>query len=252
VAGTQGMAVPVVADGSGTMFDAIAPGYDRLNRVLSFGLDKSWRRAAIDALAVAPEHYVLDVATGTADVAIVAGKRGACVLGIDPSVQMIAIGRDKVEAEGLSELVDLMVGDAESLPFEDQRFDRVTMAFGIRNVHDRPRALREIRRVMKAGGKLSVLELNEPRDGVLGKAAQFHLRKIVPVLGAMLSSRSAYKYLNESVVAFPAPEAFGRMMEDAGLNVEIIRPLTFGACVLYVASRPEDPRVPGRSRSANR
>jgi demethylmenaquinone methyltransferase / 2-methoxy-6-polyprenyl-1,4-benzoquinol methylase len=227
--------------GSGEMFDAIAHRYDLLNRLLSLGVDRSWRRKTVAALAVGDgPREVLDVATGTGDLAMAVAQAHAeaRVVGLDPSENMLAVGRTKVERAGLGARVALVHGDACALPFGDDRFDATCIAFGIRNVPDRALALREMARVTRPGGRVAVLELGEPSGGVLGPLARFHIRTVVPRMGAMLSGAREYRYLQESIAAFPAPEAFAAMMEAAGLLVREVRPLTFGVCHLYVGSPP--------------
>jgi len=225
--------------GSGEMFDRIADRYDRLNRIISLGIDQGWRRKMVSSLQLrdAGPSRVLDLATGTADVAIqVVRTEGidANVIGLDPSNGMLDVGRDKIAAAGLDS-VELVCGDAQELPFEDDQFDGITIAFGIRNVPDRAKALREMARVTRPGGRVAILELGEPKGGLLGPLARFHIRHVVPWLGALLSGSKEYRYLQTSVAAFPAPEEFAEIMEDAGLEVLELHKLTFGVCNLYVA-----------------
>ncbi len=226
--------------GSGEMFDAIADRYDRMNRILSMGVDRSWRRRAIEALRLSPGARVLDVACGTADVALDVARRhpDATVLGVDVSRRMLDVGRAKVARAGFSERVELREGDAQALEWPDGHFDACTIAFGIRNVPDRDLALREMHRVLRPGGRLAVLELGAPERGPLAWAARIHLRVVVPRLGAWLAGAPReYRYLQRSVEAFPSPGVFAARMRAAGFEVEDVVPLTFGACNLYVASR---------------
>lgn len=226
--------------GSGEMFDRIARRYDLLNRVLSMGIDHGWRRRTTRALALEghAKPEVLDLATGTGDLAIAIARRypAAQVRGTDPSRNMLAIGVDKARAAGLSERVSLSWGDAQQIELPDASVDAVTIAFGIRNVPDRARALREMARVTREGGVVAVLELGEPRRGLLGPFARFHIRHVVPQLGALLSGAKEYRYLQRSIAAFPEPEAFAAMMEEAGLRTRV-EPLTFGVCNLYVGRK---------------
>ena len=224
--------------GSGEMFDAIAARYDMVNRVLSFGIDQSWRKATVAALGIGPGARVLDVATGTGDLAIQVAKAAADVrvVGIDPSAKMLEIGRRKLQALGLGERVELRSGDAQKLPFSDAEFDGVCIAFGIRNVPDRERGLCEMARVTRPGGRIAVLELSEPR-GVLAPIARLHVHTLVPWVGALLSGAREYRYLERSIAAFPPPEQFAEMMRRAGLEVISVRPMTFGACHLFVGER---------------
>jgi demethylmenaquinone methyltransferase/2-methoxy-6-polyprenyl-1,4-benzoquinol methylase len=219
------------------MFDRIADRYDLLNRLLSLGIDQGWRHQAVAALHLSPSSRVLDLATGTADLAILEATShpGCRVDGIDPSARMLDIGRQKVERAGLSSLVTLTLGNAEALPFDAGSFDAVSIAFGIRNFPDRPRALREIARVTRTGGRVAILELSEPRGGLLGPLARFHVHSVVPWLGGLISGSREYRYLQKSIEAFPPPEEFAGVMREAGLHVLETRALTFGVACLYVA-----------------
>lgn len=231
-------ALVAVRPGSGAMFDRIAERYDFLNRVLSMGIDQGWRRKTVAALALRSDAKVLDLATGTADLAIQIAETHPAVhvTGVDPSVGMLAVGERKVGVRGLRSRVTLQEGDAQSLPFDDDVFDGCTIAFGIRNVPDRLAGLREMARVTRPGGRVAILELSEPKGGILGPLARFHIRTLVPRIGALLSGAKEYRYLQESIAAFPAPEAFADLMREAGLEVLEVRPLTFGVCCLYVAT----------------
>lgn len=230
---------PAAALGSGAMFDGIAPRYDLLNRLLSLGVDQRWRRATVASLGLRPGDEVLDVATGTADLAMrLAAGDGLRVVGLDPSRGMLDVGRAKLGAAGLADRVELVEGDAMQLPFESGRFAGATMAFGIRNVPDRPRALRELRRVCRPGAKVAILELSEPRSGFFGPLARFHVHHVVPALGALLSGSREYRYLQRSIAAFPSPEAFADVIVQSGLAIREVRPMTFGVVCLYVAEVP--------------
>jgi demethylmenaquinone methyltransferase/2-methoxy-6-polyprenyl-1,4-benzoquinol methylase len=228
--------------GSGQMFDQIAPRYDFVNRVLSLGLDKRWRRRVIKELALAPNARVLDVATGTGDLAIELAKAvpAGKVIGIDPSANMLAVATLKLAKLGLDGRVALIEGDAQALPQASCEIDAATIAFGIRNVPDRPRALRELARVVRPGGTIAVLELGEPKRSLLGRAARFHTRHVVPRIGALLSGKREYRYLQTSVAAFPPNDEFAQIMRDSGLDVRKVIPLTFGVCTLFIATPRED------------
>lgn len=224
--------------GSGAMFDGIAQRYDFLNRVLSMGIDQGWRRRTVAALELGEGARVLDLATGTADLALLIARTHptAHVVGVDPSKGMLAVGEKKVAAAGLGERIELHVGDAQALAFPDATFDGATIAFGIRNVPDRDAGLRELARVTKPGGRVAILELGEPRGGVLGPFARFHIRQVVPRLGALISGSREYRYLQTSIAAFPAPEAFAEQMRKNGLEPIHVLPLAFGVCTLYVGT----------------
>lgn len=224
-------------DGSGDMFDAIAGRYDLLNRLLSLGIDQGWRRRAVAAMNLDEAKSVLDLATGTADLAILIAKLhpDLRVTGVDPSMGMLEIGKKKIRDEGLADRVELEAGIAERLPFGDGAFDAVSIAFGIRNVPDRPRALREMARVTRPDGRIAILELSEPRAGLLGPLARFHVQTVVPWVGGLLSGSREYRYLQRSIAAFPPAADFANIMTEAGLEVLETSPLTFGVCHLYVA-----------------
>jgi demethylmenaquinone methyltransferase/2-methoxy-6-polyprenyl-1,4-benzoquinol methylase len=234
------------------MFDAIAPRYDLLNRLMSLGRDRSWRRLVVDELLTAPgKSWVLDLATGTAELAleIVQQRPDLSVCGLDPSRSMLLLGRRKIAAAGAHRRIRLLSGDAQSLPFATASFGAAAIAFGIRNVPDRDRALREMTRVVAPGGRVIVLELGEPQQTPLAPLARFHIRRIVPRLGALLSGSAQYHYLERSIAAFPSPTAFADMMRAAGQRVVAVRPLTLGACTLYVGQvMDEDPASPQETR----
>lgn len=228
--------------GSGQMFDRIARRYDFVNRVLSLGLDKGWRRRTVRSLQLGDRARVLDLATGTGDLAVDIARMAphATVIGLDPSPGMLAIARDKIAKKQLADRVSLVEGDAQALPYGNCELDAVTIAFGIRNVPDRARALREMARVVRPGGRIAILELSEGRRGVMGAMARFHTRHVVPRLGALLSGKREYHYLQKSIAAFPPAGEFTALMTSCGLAVIEVTPLTFGACTLYVATPSED------------
>ena len=240
--------------GSGAMFDAIAHRYDLLNRLISLGVDKRWRARTVRAIVPAvrdtvatprgarlrpkvASRRVLDLATGTGDLAIAIAEAlpEAQVTGVDPSARMLAVFREKLGT--LADRIELLEGDAQALPFADARFDATTIAFGIRNVPDRARALAEMARVTRPGGRVAVLELSEPREGLIAPLARFHVHTVVPAIGAWLSGKREYRYLARSIAAFPPPEELAAMMEAAGLRMIEIVPMTFGTCTLHVAER---------------
>jgi len=225
--------------GSGQMFDGIAARYDFVNRVISLGIDQSWRRRTVKSLGLEPGARVLDLATGTGDLALLIANAvpTARVVGLDPSEKMLEVARTKVEKAGLLARIELVQGDAEALPFADASFDGVTIAFGIRNVPNRERALAEMARVTKPGGRVAVLELSEPRRGIFGPLARFHVHTVVPYVGALLSGAPEYRYLQRSIAAFPPAEEFAAAMRRVGLDVQKPDALTFGVCHLYVGER---------------
>ena len=228
--------------GSGAMFDNMAKRYDLLNRLMSFGVDKRWRKRTVLSLGLAPGNNVLDLATGTGDLAIDIAKRspGVTVVGVDPSIKMLEIGIAKIEKAKLGDRITMEQGIGEDLPFEDNTFDAVTIAFGIRNCTDRPQALREMRRVVRPGGRVGVLELSEPKGGFMAPFARFHIHQVIPRIGSWLSGARKYRYLQESIADFPSAEDFSKIIEDCGLEMLDLISFSFGSCHLYLASVPEN------------
>ncbi|MCY3963491.1 MAG: ubiquinone/menaquinone biosynthesis methyltransferase [Acidobacteria bacterium] len=230
----------VRGDGSGAMFDRIAARYDLLNRLISLGWDRRWRRIAAEAVALdggtRRPPRVLDVASGTGDLAIEIARRypGAAIHGIDASRGMTEIGRRKVDQAGFGDRITLDAGDALELPFADHSFDAVTIAFGIRNIPDRSRALREMARVTRPGGRVAILEAGEPSAGLTGALARFHIHVIVPFVGGLLAGAEEYRYLERSIRAFPPVPEFVCTMAAAGLEEVETRSLTFGVCSLFL------------------
>lgn len=217
------------------MFDAIAPRYDLLNRVLSMGIDKGWRKKTIAMLQEHNPQHILDVATGTADLAIQAYETSPDrIVGVDISEEMLKIGRQKIERLGLNEFISLQRGDAEALPFEDATFDAVLVAFGVRNFEDLRKGLTEIRRVLKRSGVLLVLEFSQPTLFPIKQAYNFYGKHILPRIGSKISKdEGAYTYLPESIKAFPHGKAFIEVMHDCGFKGGRDRKLTFGIASIY-------------------
>ena len=221
------------------MFDSISGRYDFLNHLLSFGIDKGWRRKLIrEAQSLAPQH-VLDIATGTGDLAIALRKTGAQeIIGLDISNGMLEVGREKVKRAGLDALVDLQYGDSEAIPFEDERFQLVTAAFGVRNFEHLDQGLNEMSRVLSRGGKMMILEFSQPESAPFKQLYGFYSKYILPTIGKWVSrDASAYAYLPESVEAFPYGEAFLQRLRSAGLRNARAIPLTFGVASLYIAEK---------------
>lgn len=219
------------------MFASIAPRYDLLNRVLSLGVDRGWRRAAAqEALALNPAR-VLDVATGTADFALELKTRapGAEVIGSDFVPQMLAIGRQKAAARHID--IRLEEGDALNLPYPDGSFDSITCAFGFRNFADYARGLAEFHRVLAPGGRAVILEFPPPRPGLLGSVFRMYFQHVLPRIGGLISGNAgAYTYLPESVLAFPEPERLAGLMRATGFRTRY-RLLTFGIAAIHVGDR---------------
>lgn len=219
------------------MFDAIAGRYDLLNRLLSAGRDRVWRRRAVAALALEGGETVLDLCTGTADLALAARGGGAGrVVGVDFSAGMLRLGRAKVRGRRAAGAVSLLRGDAERIPLRAAAVDGVTIAFGIRNVRDRAAALAEVRRVLRPGGRLAILEFGEPRPAPVRAAYRLYFHRLLPLVGRFGSRhRSAYTYLPASVGAFPGPAAFRALLAGAGFEDVRVDLLTFGIVCLYRA-----------------
>ena len=218
------------------MFNKIAPYYDFLNRLLSLGIDVQWRKKAIGQLAGSQPKVILDVATGTADLALESAKRLSPekVIGVDISTEMLDIGRSKVKKRGLSTIIELREGDSENLPFEDNTFDAITVAFGVRNFENLEKGLSEMRRVLKDGGKLIVLEFSKPTLFPFKQVFQFYFKYMLPLVGKLTSKDPrAYKYLYESVQAFPDGERFMNILAKTGYKSNQCKPLTLGICSIY-------------------
>jgi demethylmenaquinone methyltransferase / 2-methoxy-6-polyprenyl-1,4-benzoquinol methylase len=222
------------------MFDAIAGRYDLLNTVLSGGLDRYWRRRAIASLKLTGRERLLDVCTGTADVAIGAARRGAAtVVGVDFSGAMLMHGLEKVKQGGLASTIQLVRGDAMHLPVASQSVDAATIAFGIRNVLRPEDGCKELFRVLRAGGRIAILEFGTPGSRVFGPIYHWYSRNILPRIGRAVSRHdAAYTYLPESIGAFAYGAEFARMLNVAGFSHVEARPLMFGAVYLYVGQKP--------------
>ncbi len=222
------------------MFSAIAPRYDFLNRLLSAGRDRYWRREAIGATALPPKGHLLDTCTGTADMALEAARQfpDAQIVGVDFSRPMIALGTAKVERANLADRISLQVAPAEVLPFSDQSFDATTVAFGLRNVPDRLRGLGEMYRVLRPGGRTVVLEFTTPPSPVFRGLYLWYFHRVLPWVGRLVSGHpSAYSYLPASVADFPTPDGLAGWMREAGFHQVSYRLLTGGIVAIHVGRR---------------
>lgn len=221
------------------MFDTIAPKYDFLNHTLSLGIDRGWRKKAIQSLQVCHPKTILDLATGTGDLAILAAKEtGAQVTGADISEGMMDVGRKKAAAENLSGKVTFQHGDSAALAFPDNAFDAVMCAYGVRNFEHLEKGLSEMCRVMRTGGRLAILEFSKPKTPVIKEAFGFYFKHILPRLGNLVSNHGrAYTYLNESAMAFPEGADFRKILQKCGFKEVEVRPLTFGITTLYTATK---------------
>ena len=221
------------------MFDTISARYDFLNHLLSLGIDRSWRKKAIRMLRDDRPKYILDVATGTGDFAIQALEINPVkVIGIDISDGMLSKGRAKLAERKLGERIELLKGDSENIPFEENKFDAVTVAFGVRNFENLERGLKEIHRVLRPGGQLVVLEFSKPRMFPFRQIFDFYFRFILPRIGSLVSKdRSAYRYLPESVREFPDGDRFTAILKSVGFNHTACKALTFGISSVYSARK---------------
>jgi demethylmenaquinone methyltransferase/2-methoxy-6-polyprenyl-1,4-benzoquinol methylase len=231
------------------MFDRIAPRYDLLNRLLSLRRDVAWRRRMARYLPAGANVRLLDLATGTGDQILHLLDAGASLgptVGLDMAEGMLTIGREKLAARALQDRVSLQRGDVTHIPAGDSCFDAVTISFGIRNVGDVRAALREMRRVLRPGGRALVLEFSLPTAAPLRGLYLFYLRRVLPVVGGWLSGdRQAYGYLNRTIESFPGGDAFSRCMREAGFTNTAAYPQTFEVATIYVGERPSDARAGG-------
>ena len=222
------------------MFDTIAPYYDFLNRFLSLGIDTTWRKKAIGLLKDQQPSVILDVATGTADLALEAAKQLSPdkIIGVDISVEMLAIGREKIKKKGLEKLIILEEGDSENLPFEDNTFDAITVAFGVRNFENLEKGLREMWRILREDGQLVVLEFSKPKVPPFKQLFHFYFKNILPLIGRFTSKDPrAYSYLYESVQAFPEGDQFLNILAKTGYKSNQCIPLTLGICSIYTGKK---------------
>jgi len=222
-----------------TMFDAISENYDGLNRVISFGIDVKWRRKVVKILKDKKPRTILDIATGTGDLAINLVDTGAeKIIGLDISKGMLAIGKRKITEKNLDSTIEMVVGDSENLQFEDHSFDAVTVAFGVRNFEDLDKGLHEIRRVLKPGGTLVILETAVPTKTPYKQGYKFYSKYILPAIGKIFSKdRSAYAYLSESAAVFPHGQDFNNILKKIGFIAMENKPQTFGVASIYVATK---------------
>lgn len=220
------------------MFDRISPRYDLLNRLCSLGIDQGWRRKTMRELAKEPVADLLDVATGTADLAIMGAAIATHVTGADISHGMLEQGRTKVAKAGLAGRVELVQADAADLPFAEGSFDAVTVAFGARNFEVLEQGIRGMARVLKPGGRLLVLEFSSPQRAPFKQLFRFYFHRVMPLIGRLVSrDNDAYTYLPESVDAFPQGNRFLEVLARCGLREARARTLTFGVATLYVARK---------------
>ncbi|WP_430973372.1 bifunctional demethylmenaquinone methyltransferase/2-methoxy-6-polyprenyl-1,4-benzoquinol methylase UbiE [Sunxiuqinia rutila] len=221
------------------MFDNIAPKYDFLNHFLSLGIDKLWRKKAVRILKKDQPKRILDVATGTGDFAIAASKLEVDeIVGFDLSEQMIRVGEEKVKKRGLSSVIHFQKGDSENMPFENESFDALTVAFGVRNFENLQKGLDEFHRVLREGGLALILEFSKPKYFPFKQLYRFYFFHILPRLGGMISKdASAYSYLPESVMAFPDDQVMLDILRQTGFTEVSQKRLTLGIATIYIARK---------------
>lgn len=223
-----------------TMFDSIAQKYDFLNRFLSLGIDQSWRKKAISQFKNKKINHLLDVATGTADMALMAHRliHPTQITGIDISEGMMQYGRIKIAKKGLNNTIQLSLGDSTAIPFEENTFDGAMVAFGVRNFANLEQGLSEIYRVLQPDSKLIVLEFSQPTSGWFKPIYNLYMKWITPTVGKIFSgNKAAYAYLNESVIAFPEGAAFLQVFEKVGFKNVQQQKLSLGICSIYIGNK---------------
>jgi demethylmenaquinone methyltransferase/2-methoxy-6-polyprenyl-1,4-benzoquinol methylase len=221
------------------MFDTISKEYDGLNRVISFGIDIKWRKKVVDIIAKHQPTNILDIATGTGDLAISLAKTSASeIIGLDISEGMLDVGRQKIHQKSLNAKLKMIVGDSENLPFDNDSFDAITVAFGVRNFENLEKGLSEIFRVLKPNGVFVILETSVPTNPFYKAGYSFYTKYILPTIGKVFSKdQSAYSYLCESASKFPYGEALNNILKEIGFNTVEDLPQTFGVATIYKASK---------------
>lgn len=221
------------------MFDTISGHYDGLNRVISFGIDIKWRKKVVKIVKESNPETILDIATGTGDLAINLAETNATkIVGLDISSGMLDIGKEKIKSKKLDSKIDMVLGDSENMPFEDNSFDAITVAFGVRNFETLENGLKEILRVLKPGGSFVILETSMPDKTPYKQGYNFYTKNILPLIGRTFSKdKTAYKYLCESASVFPYGEALNNILRKTGFINVVDFPQTFGVATIYVSSK---------------
>ncbi len=223
-----------------SMFDNISGNYDRLNQMLSLGVERIWKKKMVKAIKHTNPKKILDIATGTADIAVLQAEKipQASIIGLDLSPKMIDFAKGKVERKGLSHRIDLVVGDSESLPYEENSFDAVSISFGVRNFENLEKGIEEIYRVLNKGGRIFVLEFSKPTIFPFKQLFNFYFGNILPRIGSWVSKdKSAYTYLFESVQSFPDFEKFTDVLDKCGFKNCKWKAFTLGICCLYIGEK---------------
>ncbi|WP_367756886.1 bifunctional demethylmenaquinone methyltransferase/2-methoxy-6-polyprenyl-1,4-benzoquinol methylase UbiE [Flavobacterium sp. WC2421] len=221
------------------MFDTISGNYDNLNRVISFGIDVKWRKKVLDIVSKANPNVILDIATGTGDLAILMAQTKATkIIGLDISAGMLEVGVKKIADKKLSNTIEMVLGDSEKMPFDDNFFDAITVAFGVRNFETLEKGLVEILRVLKPNGVFVILETSVPDKTPYKQGYNFYSKNILPLIGKLFSKDDvAYGYLSESAAAFPYGEALNNILRKVGFIDVVAMPQTFGVATIYSASK---------------
>ena len=221
------------------MFDTISENYDRLNRVISFGIDVKWRKKVLQIVTQSNPKTILDIATGTGDLAILmAQTKAPKIIGLDISAGMLEVGRKKIQYKNLSNTIEMVLADSEEMPFEDSYFDAITVAFGVRNFENLEKGLAEILRVLKPSGVFVILETSVPNKTPYKQGYTFYSKNILPIIGKLFSKDNvAYGYLSESAAAFPYGEALNNILRKIGFIEVKAMPQTFGVATIYSATK---------------
>jgi len=221
------------------MFDNISKEYDGLNRVISFGIDIKWRKKVVEIIGKTNPNSILDIATGTGDLAInLAQTNASKIIGLDISEGMLKVGRKKIKKLNLDNTIEMVFGDSEKIPFKENSFDAITVAFGVRNFENLEKGLSEIYRVLKTGGIFVVLETSIPTKTPYKQGYHFYSTKILPLIGKLFSrDKSAYKYLSDSAATFPHGKAFNNILQKTGFIAIENKPQTFGVASIYIAKK---------------
>ena len=221
------------------MFDTISGNYDSLNRVISFGIDIKWRKKVLQIVSKSNPKIILDIATGTGDLAILmAQTKAEKIIGLDISAGMLKVGINKIAAKNLSSTIEMILGDSENMPFDDNFFDAITVAFGVRNFENLEKGLAEILRVLKPNGVFVILETSVPDQTPYRQGYNFYSKNILPIIGKVFSKDNvAYGYLSESAAAFPYGEALNNILRKIGFIDVVALPQTFGVATIYSASK---------------